>query len=194
MLLQRLRRRSRAHSRKVKGSANRRKSAQDLARLHWRISNVRSNALHQLSHRLTRDYAWVALEDLNVKGMLSNRRLARHLADASFGELRRQLTYKAAQRGVQLAVVDRWYPSSKTCSGCGALNEALTLGTRVWVCTACGEVHDCDHNAAKNILAESIRTMNTTPGAGVSACGEAGAGRARKRSAKPASLNQEVKA
>lgn len=191
-LLQRLRRLSRAHSRKVKSSANRRKSAQALARLHWRVANVRGNALHQMSHRLTRDYAWIAIEDLNVKGMLANRRLARRLADASFGELRRQLAYKAELRGVHLAVVDRWYPSSKTCSGCGAINEALTLGTRTWVCTACGELHQRDHNAAKNILAESIRT--TTPGAGASACGEDGSGRARKRSTKPASVKQEVKA
>ncbi|MCC5611148.1 transposase, partial [Nostoc sp. CHAB 5834] len=138
ILLGRLKRLSRAHSRKVKGSANRRKSAQALARLHWRISCVRNDALHKLSHRLTRDYAWIAIEDLNVKGMMANRHLSLSLADASFGELRRQLTYKAAQRGVHLAVVDRWYPSSKSCSACGAVNEALTLGTRVWVCTACG--------------------------------------------------------
>ncbi|MCC5610895.1 transposase [Nostoc sp. CHAB 5834] len=137
-LLGRLKRLSKAHSRKVKGSANRRKSAQALGRLHWRIANIRSNALHQFSHKLTRDYAWIAIEDLNVKGMMANRRLSLSLADASFGELRRQLTYKAAQRGVHLAVVDRWYPSSKTCSSCGAVNDSLTLGTRVWV-LACGE-------------------------------------------------------
>lgn len=191
-LLQRLKRLCRSHSRKNKGSANRRKSAQALARLHARIANVRADALHKLSHTLTRDYGWVAIEDLNVKGMMANRRLARHIADAGFAELRRQLTYKAAQRGVHLAVVDRWYPSSKTCSGCGALNEALTLGSRVWVCTNCGEVHERDHNAAKNLLAESIRT--TAPGAGVAACGEEGSGRPRKRPMKPASEKQEVKA
>jgi putative transposase len=191
-LLPRLKRLSRAHSRKVKGSANRRKSAQALARLHWRITNVRSDALHQLSHRLTQDFGWIAIEDLNVKGMMANGRLARRLADASFGELRRQLTYKAQQRGVHLAVVDRWYPSSKTCSGCKTVNEALKLGDRVWVCTACGEIHDRDINAAKNILAESIGT--SAPGAGASACGEVGSGRARKRSTKPASTKQEVQA
>ncbi|MCC5612041.1 transposase, partial [Nostoc sp. CHAB 5834] len=187
-LLGRLKRLSKAHSRKVKGSANRRKSAQALARLHWRISCVRNDALHKLSHRLTRDYAWIAIEDLNVKGMMANRHLALSLADASFGELRRQLTYKAAQRGVHLAVVDRWYPSSKSCSACGAVNEALTLGTRVWVCTACGATHDRDHNAAKNILAQSLRDAapvneeSKAPGAGVLACGEGSSGRARKRS------------
>lgn len=191
-LLTRLKRLSRAHSRKVKGSANRRKSAQRLARLHWRIACVRSDALHKLSHQLTRHYAWVAIEDLNVKGMMANQRLARHLADASFGELRRLLTYKAAQRGVKLAVIDRWYPSSKTCSHCGQVNEALTLSDRHWVCTACGTTHDRDRNAAQNILAESIRTM--TPGAGVTACGEEGPGTGVNPCAKPASVKQEDKA
>ena len=89
---------------KAKGSANRKKSAQRLARLHWHIANIRNNALHQLTHRLTRDYGWVAIEDLNVKGMMANRRLARGLADASFGEFRRQLTYKGLQRGCR----SRW--------------------------------------------------------------------------------------
>jgi putative transposase len=153
--------------------------------LHWRITNVRGNALHQLSHRLTRDFGWIALEDLNVKGMLSNRNLARRLANAAFGELRRQLTYKAAQRGGLVAVVDCWYPSSKTCSSCGALKDVLTLGTRTWVCTGCGAVHDRDHNAAKNILAESIRTARLakdqeTAGAAGIVCGEEGAGAGRK--------------
>ena len=169
LLLQRLRRLSRAHSRKVKGSANRRKSAQRLARLHWRITNLRNNALHQLTHRLTRDYGWVAIEDLNVKGMMRNHCLARHLADASFGEFRRQLLYKGAQRGVQVVEVDRWYPSSKTCSVCGHLYRKLKLSERSWTCAGCGAAHDRDKNAARNILAESIRS--NTPGAGGSACG-----------------------
>ncbi|MDN8078684.1 RNA-guided endonuclease TnpB family protein [Burkholderia multivorans] len=170
-LLQRLRRLSRAHSRKVKGSNNRRKSARCLARLHWRIANVRNDALHKLSHHLTTEYGFIAIEDLNVAGMLKNGRLARHIADAGFGELRRQLEYKAAQRGVQLEVVNRWYPSSKTCSDCGSINEVLTLSDRFWVCMACGSTHDRDSNAAKNILAEAIRQVNiTTPGAGVTVC------------------------
>ncbi len=169
LLLQRLRRLSRAHSRKVKGSANRKKSAQRLARLHWRIANIRNNALHQLTHRLTRDYGWVAIEDLNVKGMMANRRLARGLADASFGEFRRQLTYKGLQRGVQVAVVDRWYPSSKTCSACGHRLLALPLSVRHWTCPVCQAEHDRDQNAARNILAESMR--NITSGVGGGACG-----------------------
>jgi len=194
-LLARLRRLSRAHSRKQRGSANRRKSAQRLARLHWRITNVRSNALHQLTHRLTATCGFVAIEDLNVKGMLGNRRLARQIADAGFGEFRRQLEYKAAQRGVVVEVVDRWYPSSKTCSVCGGVNETLTLSDRFWVCTACGATHDRDLNAARNILAEGIRSATlTVPGAGMSVCGEEGAGSSRKTRTKPASMKQTVQA
>lgn len=154
---------------KVKGSANRKKSAQRLAQLHWHIANIRNNALHQLTPRLTRDYGWVAIEDLNVKGMMANHRLARSLADASFGEFRRQLTYKGLQRGVQVAVVDRWYPSSKTCSACGHRLLALPLSVRRWTCPVCQAEHDRDQNAARNILAESMR--NITPGVGGGACG-----------------------
>lgn len=200
-LLQRLRRLSRAHSRKVKGSANRRRSAQALARLHWRISNIRGDALHKLSDRLTREYSWVALEDLGVKGMMGNRHLARHIADAGWGELRRQLVYKASQRGVHVAMVDRFFPSSKTCSDCGVVNEALTLADRSWACPACGSAHDRDVNAAKNILKRSIADAQrmaaqeqTADGGSVAACGEGGSGVRRKTSAKPASVKQEVEA
>lgn len=197
-LLQRLRRLGRAHSRKAKGSANRRKSAQRLARLHWRICNIRNDANHKMTHGLTRDHAWVAIEDLNVKGMLANGKLARHLADASFGEVRRQLQYKAAMRGVQLVMVDRFYPSSKTCSACGWVKQDLTLSERSWTCSSCGASHDRDLNAAKNILAQSLRDAHaqgqvdeTAVGQTVTACGEEGSGRRRKASVKPASAKQE---
>lgn len=190
-LLQKLRRLSRALSRKQKGSANRRKAAQALARLNWRIACVRNDALHKLTDHLTRQYGWVAIEDLNVKGMVANRRLARHLSDASFGEFRRQLTYKAAQRGVHMGVVDRWYPSSKTCSVCGQLNPALRLADRFWTC-ACGAEHDRDLNAARNILAESIRI--TTPGVGVVACGAVSADAGSNPGVKLAAMKQEVQA
>jgi putative transposase len=201
VLLARLRRLSRAHSRKVKGSANRRKSAQALARLHWRIGNVRGDALHKLSHQLTTDNTWIALEDLNVKGMLENDKLARHIADAGWGELRRQLVYKAQQRGVTLSVVDRFFPSSKTCSECDAVNEKLTLADRRWTCV-CGAEHDRDVNAARNLLKRSIADavlkaiaasdQHTAGGGPVAACGEEGSGRRRKTAVKPASAKQEV--
>lgn len=182
VLLGRLRRASRAHSRKVKGSANRKKSARRLARLHWRIECRRNDALHKLTNMLTREYGWVAIEDLNVRGMLGNRSLARRVADAGFGEFRRQLEYKAALRGVTVSVVSRWLPSSKTCSECAVVNDALTLADRRWKCAGCGAEHDRDKNAARNILAASCA---------VSACGEEGSGERRKAPVKPASAKQE---
>jgi putative transposase len=181
-LLARLRRLSRAHSRKQKGSANRKRSAARLAALHYRISCVRGDALHKLSDALTMRFGWIAIEDLNVKGMMANRQLARHIADASFGELRRQLAYKTEQRGVRLEIIDRWAPTSKTCSACGNVNDALTLSDRTWVCGSCGTFHDRDVNAAKNILAVSYT---------VSARGEEGSGQRRKAKAKPASTKRE---
>ena len=94
------------------------------------------------------------------------RHLARHIADAGWGELRRQLAYKAQQRGVQLRLVDRWYPSSKTCSACEAVNGELTLGQRRWTCAGCGAEHDRDVNAAKNILRQSLRMEEETSALG----------------------------
>lgn len=195
-LMSRLKRLSRAHSRKVKGSANRKKSAAKLAKLHMRIANVRNDALHKLTSTLTTSYGWIAIEDLNVKGMMANRRLARHIADASFGEFRRQLQYKAELRQVQLATVNRFFPSSKTCSACGLINQELMLKDREWTCE-CGAHHDRDLNAAKNILAKSVSdaAIKQEPSAGEVevACGENGSGSKRKPRVKPVSMKQEVK-
>jgi putative transposase len=194
LLLARLRRLSRAVSRKVKGSASRRKAVRRLARLHWRIGNVRNDALHKLTHSLTRDYGYLAIEDLHVKGMMANRRLARHLADAALGECRRQLEYKAVQRGGFVRAVDRWYPSSKTCSCCGEINRALTLADREWVCEKCGAVHDRDENAGKNILRESLaQEQSMTAGAAVAACGAESAGAGSNPGSKLSALKQAVK-
>ncbi|RYH25720.1 MAG: transposase, partial [Alcaligenaceae bacterium] len=140
-MLYRLRGLSKAHSRKKLGSANRKKSSAALASLHWRISCVRADALHKLSDRLTREFGWVAIEDLNVGGMMANRRLARHVGDQGFAEFRRQLHYKSALRGVHLAVVGRFEPTSKRCSVCGELYEGLALSDRVWTCCSCGVSH-----------------------------------------------------
>ena len=155
-LLARLKRLSKAHSRKAKGSANRKKSAMRLAKLHARISNIRQDAIHKMTSSITSSFGWIAIEDLNVKGMLANRRLARHLADASFGEIRRQLQYKVQLRGSIVSAVGRFFASSKLCSACGHKHSELELKHRTWVCSACGTEHDRDFNAAKNILAESI--------------------------------------
>ena len=185
MLLARLRRASRSLSRKVKGSANRRKARQRLARLHARIAHVRSDGLHKLTTDLTRRFHTVALEDLNVRGMVRNRSLARAVSDMGFAELRRQVEYKAAMRGGEVVFADRFYPSSKTCSACGHVLDVLPLSVRSWTCPECGTVHDRDVNAAMNLKNMAVSST-------VSACGEEGSGARRKVRVKPASLKQEV--
>jgi len=183
-LLAGLRRRSRALSRKAKGSRNHAKAKLKLARLHARIANIRRDSLHQLSTSITRRFHTIGIEDLNVKGMLGNRHLSRAIADMGFYELRRQLEYKATWRGGQVVLVGRWYPSSKLCSCCGYRLDELGLGVRHWTCPGCGASNDRDVNAAIN-----LRNMAVSSTA--SACGGDGAGPARKRKAKPAPMKQE---
>jgi len=184
ILLSRLQRLSRSLSRKVNGSENRKKAKLKLARLHARVANVRRDALHRLTTDLTRRFHTIGIEGLNVSGMVKNRYLSRAISDMGFFECRRQLAYKAAQRGGIIVVADRWYPSSKTCSDCGHKLETLRLAVREWVCPACGAVHDRDMNAAINL--KNLAVSST-----VSACGEAGAGLERKFKTKPASVKQE---
>src|SRR5690606_17609020 len=183
--LNRLRRLSRSLSRKQKGSRNRAKARTKLARLHARIANIRQDALHKLTTDLTRRFHTIGIEDLNVRGMMANRHLARSIADMSFFEFRRQLEYKAAMRGGRVVVVDRFYASSKTCSACGHKLETLPLSVRKWTCSACGSTHDRDVNAAINLKNMAVSST-------VSACGEEGSGPTRKRRTKPASAKQEV--
>jgi putative transposase len=132
-------------------SNNRRKSSATLARLHARIANVRADFVHKLTTRLCRENQTVAIEDLRVKGMLANDKLARAISDAGFGAFRLQMEYKSKRHKTRLIVADRWYPSSRLCSVCGWKNEALTLRDREWTCPQCGERHDRDINAAKNL-------------------------------------------
>lgn len=184
-LLARLQRLSRSLSRKEKGSANRKKAKGKLAKLHARIAAIRSDALHQLTTNLTRRFHTIGIEDLNVRGMVKNRHLARSIADMGFFEFRRQLEYKAAMRGGVVVVADRFYPSSKSCSCCEHRLDALPLTLREWSCPACGTHHDRDVNAAVNLKNMAVSST-------VSACGEEGSGRARKSAVKPASVKQEV--
>ena len=156
--LKKLRRWSRRLSRKQKGSKNREKARLKLARLHYRVRCIRQDALHKLSTYLTNNYAAIALEDLNVKGMLSNRRLSRAIADMGLYELRRQLKYKAVLRGNHIEVAGRWFPSSKKCSACGVVKDELGLSVRSFRCDACGFMLDRDENAARNLL----RTVSST--------------------------------
>jgi putative transposase len=183
-LLDRLRRLSRSLSRKVKGSRNRGRTKRRLGRLHARIANMRCDGLHKLTTHVTRRFHTIGIEDLNVKGMLANRCLARAIADMGFHELRRQLGYKAAWRGGHVVVVDRWYPSSKTCSCCGHRLEELALGTRGWTCPGCGALHDRDINAAVNLKNMAMSSIAT-------ACGGDGSGSVRKQGTKPAPVKQE---
>jgi putative transposase len=132
-----------------------------LGRAHARVANLRRDGLHKLTTRLARGHATVVVEDLNVVGMLANRRLARHIADAGFGELRRQLTYKTVWNGGRLVVADRWYPSSKTCSACGVVKAKLALAERIYTCAACGLVLDREMNAARNLAALAAAEVNT---------------------------------
>ena len=149
--LKALRKAQQALSRKTKGSARRRKAQERVARLHARVADVRADAINKATTMIARTYSTVCIEDLNVAGMMKNHRLARSVSDASLGEFRRQLEYKTTRTGATLHVIDRWYPSSKTCSGCGRVKAKLSLNERVYRCDTCGLVMDRDLNAAINI-------------------------------------------
>ncbi|MER5334651.1 RNA-guided endonuclease TnpB family protein [Micromonospora sp. NPDC002717] len=142
-------------ARKEKGSANRAKARLKVARIHARIADRRRDHLHKLSTRLVRENQTVVIEDLTVRNMLRNHRLARAISDAAWSDLRAMLEYKAAWYGRTLVTVDRWFPSSKLCSDCGQLTESLPLNIRSWQCP-CGVTHDRDINAAKNLLAAGL--------------------------------------
>ena len=155
-----------AHRRK--GSANRAKAAAKVARAHRKVRSARRDFLHRASTRLVRENDIIVIEDLNVSGMVRNRRLARAISDCGWGEFRRQLEYKCERARHELVVIDRWYPSSKTCSACGHLLAGLSLSTRHWTCPSCRARHDRDINAAKNILAAGLAVARGSPG---DACG-----------------------
>lgn len=132
-------------------SKNRLKAAAHVARLHARIVNIRLDFTHKLTTRLCRSNQAIGIEDLNVRGMMGNRRLARAVGDVAFYTFRSQLEYKCLRYGTSLIVADRWFPSSKLCSDCGVKCEGLGLGDRVWRCLSCGAHHDRDYNAALNL-------------------------------------------
>ena len=179
---QRLVRLSRSLSRKQKGSSNRAKAKAKLARLHQRIANVRVDALHKLTTKLATEFDTIGIEDLNVSGMMRNRHLARSIADAGFAEFRRQLEYKSVMTGAKVVVIDRFFPSSKTCSQCGQIHD-MKLSDRVMVCD-CGNVLDRDLNAAMNL-------RNKAASYAVPACGEEGSGHSITVT-KPAFVKQEA--
>ena len=147
-------------SRKTKGSKRREKARIKVARLHEHISNQRKDMLHKLSTELIRQNDVICMEDLAPKNMVKNHRLAKSISDASWGEFRRQLEYKARWYGRKLVVIDRFYPSSQLCSACSAQwSGTKDLSVRKWNCPNCGIIHDRDVNAAKNILNEGLRLL-----------------------------------
>jgi putative transposase len=151
-----------------KGSANRAKARAKVARAHRKVRDARRDFLHKTTTRLVRGHDLIAIEDLNVAGMVRNHRLARAISDCGWGEFRRQLQYKCQRAGRQLVVIDRWYPSTKKCSACEFLLAELSLSTRTWRCPSCRLLHDRDLNAAKNILAAGLAAARGFPG---DACG-----------------------
>lgn len=161
-LQRRLRVLDKALHRKELGSKNREKARRRLAKLHNKIANIRNDHLHKVSHQIVDENQVICLEDLNVKGMMKNRCLAKSIADVSLSELVRQIEYKAGWYGRTVVKIDRWFPSSKMCSSCGYVMETLPLDVRSWSCPRCESKHNRDRNAAKNILVEGKRTVGTT--------------------------------
>lgn len=140
------------------------KQRKRVARIHAKIADARTDALHKVTTMLADENQVLCMEDLNAKGMMKNHHLAKAVTDASFGEFARLLEYKCAERGRSFVKIDRFYPSSKTCSACGHRLDALPLSVRSWDCPACGAHHDRDVNAARNILTEGKRILSNTEG------------------------------
>jgi putative transposase len=150
-------------SRKKKGSKNRGKARIMVARLHEKIANIRKDFLHKLSRILIDKNQIVRIEDLNILGLLKNRRLAKAISDASWGKFFEMLYYKAKWAGKKVEKVGRFIATSKLCSNCGSKNKGLTLKDRVWTCSLCGKTHDRDINAAKNIKKLGQGVPEVTP-------------------------------
>jgi putative transposase len=162
--LKKLRQANKRLHRRVKGSKNREKARRQVARLHYRITCLRDDALHKLTTRLAECYGIVGIEDLNLKGLLKNRTLARAFSDAALGKLLELLSTKVEQRGGQVVKVGRYFPSSKTCHACGWKWDEMDLSDRVFLCQnpRCAYhlfPQDRDYNAALNILCEALRLI-----------------------------------
>ncbi|MFE1979947.1 RNA-guided endonuclease InsQ/TnpB family protein [Streptomyces mirabilis] len=168
-------------AKKEKGSANGIKARRKVARIHARIADRRRDSLHQITTRLVRENQTLVIEDLSVRNMVKNRKLARVISDAAWREFRGMLEYKANWYGREVIAVDRWFPSSKLCSACGTLQDKMPLNVRTWTC-GCGATHDRDVNAAKNLLAA---------GRAVAACG-AGVRPQRSSPGGQSAMKQEV--
>ena len=160
-------------AKKTKGSSNRAKARRKVAKVYARITDRRRDGLHKLTTRLVRENQTLVIEDLTVRNMVKNHKLARAISDASWREFRSMLEYKATWYGQDVVVVDRFFPSSKLCSACGSLQDELPLSVRTWTCEGCGTFHDRDVNAARNLKAAGlavsvcgagVRPQRRTPG------------------------------
>lgn len=177
-LLSKIKRHSKQLSRKKKGSINYNKAKQKLSKIHAKVRDIRIDNLHKLTTNLVLNFDYIGIEDLNVKGMASNRKLARHVMDSSFYEFRRQLEYKGKWYHSNIIVVNRFFPSSKLCSVCYSANKDLKLKDRNWQCNVCNTKHDRDINAAINInnYITNLIIKNTGSSSGIYACGEESSG------------------
>jgi putative transposase len=185
--LKKLKRVQRMVSRRQKGSKNRKKAVRTLAKLHRQIKNQRRNTLHQVTTRLAKTKSVLVIEDLHVSGMLKNHHLAQAIGDVGFYAFKRQLLYKASWYGSRVVLADRWEPSSKRCSGCGWVDEDLTLAVRTFHCAQCGLVRDRDLNAAINLVQLAGSSSDSR-----NACGATSAGTKRKPRVKLATVKQEL--
>jgi putative transposase len=170
--LKKLARLQRKLSRQIKGSNNRKKTKTKISRLHYRISNIRKDNLHKVTSAIVKAKTKpeiIVIEDLNVRGMMKNRKLSRAISDVGFFEFRRQIEYKSKWNGITVQVAPMFFPSSRLCSVCGTKNEELKLSDRVWICNNCESKLDRDLNAAINLANLATTTVSST---GSNACGQ----------------------
>ena len=153
--MRKLARAQRALSRKQKDSRNRGKARRKVARLHQKVAHQRQDFLHKLSRELVQRFDLISIEDLSIRGF-ARTKLSASILDAGWGMFRSFLTYKADRRDIHLMIIGRFFPSSRMCGTCGAVNANLKLADRVWIC-GCGTIHDRDLNAARNIDTEGLR-------------------------------------
>ena len=158
--LKKLKYEQRQLSKKQKGSQSRNKQKRKLALVHEQITNIRKDYLHKVSTEIIKNHDVVSVEDLAVKNIMKNHCLAQAMSDVSLGAFYTMLEYKANWNNRQFVKIDRFFPSSKTCSSCGWIKQDLTLSIREWTCESCGEIHDRDVNAAKNILKQGINILS----------------------------------
>jgi len=172
-------------SRKQKGSNNRHKQRMKVSNIHAKIRNIRQDFLHKTTNSIAKNYDGVVLENLNIKGMIKNSKLAKAISDVSWFEFRRQLKYKCEWNNKYFVVIDRFEPTTKVCSECGCIKENMTLADRIFECEECGLMMNRDLNAAINIRSKGLNDLNTVGHTEIYACGEEGSGFSSNTKMKP---------